>query len=252
MAIFVTSDWHFGHDREFIWKPRGFQNLEEHDETIIHNHNTFVAPEDDVYVLGDLMLGDAEHGLDCIKRMNGKLHIVLGNHDTDRRVALYRSLPQVVEIADAIKLKYNGYHFFLCHYPTMTGNLERESLKQMTCNIFGHTHQKTYFYNDIPYMFHCGVDSNMCYPVPIPEVIGMMKAKVEECKSFLDEPEEPKPKVKDTWENDEFLRTYKESECDKCVWFSNSCSGPTFNCGRPHCPPGMKYKRDPPDGGYYG
>ena len=188
--IWFTSDWHFGHDREFIWKPRGFSSLQEHDEAIIANHNRIVAPNDDVYVLGDLMLGDNEHGLDCVKRMNGKLHIIRGNHDTDRRIELYRSLPAVVEICDAKYLRAQGYHFFLCHYPTLTGNLEKESLKQMTCNIFGHTHQESLFYNDIPYMVCACVDATSGYPLSIDEVIRKMQDKVRECKAFLGEEQE--------------------------------------------------------------
>ena len=185
MAIFVTSDWHFGHDREFIYKPRGFDSIEEHDNTLIQRHNSIVSPEDDVWVLGDLMLGDNAHGLECIKQMNGKLHIVRGNHDTDTRIALYTSLPAVVEVCDAKYLRYGRYHFFLCHYPTLTGNLEKEALTQMTCNLFGHTHQQSYFYNDMPFMVHCGVDSNKGFPLSLDAIITAMTVKVQECKSYL-------------------------------------------------------------------
>ena len=34
-----TSDWHFCHDRAFIYEPRGFKNVYEMNETIIKNHN---------------------------------------------------------------------------------------------------------------------------------------------------------------------------------------------------------------------
>lgn len=33
--IYVTSDLHLGHDREFIYGPRSFSNVTEHDETIV-------------------------------------------------------------------------------------------------------------------------------------------------------------------------------------------------------------------------
>ena len=183
--IWLTSDWHFNHNREFIYKARGFDSVEAMNEHIIACHNIVVHPEDDVYVLGDLMLGDNAHGLECIKQMNGKLHIVRGNHDTDTRIALYTSLPAVVEVCDAKYLRYGKYHFFLCHYPTMTGNLEKESLTQMTCNLFGHTHQKALFYNDIPYMVHVGIDSHACYPLNLEFIPDLMWNKVKECKSFL-------------------------------------------------------------------
>lgn len=30
--IFLTSDLHFGHQREFLYGPRGFNTIQEHDE----------------------------------------------------------------------------------------------------------------------------------------------------------------------------------------------------------------------------
>jgi calcineurin-like phosphoesterase family protein len=184
-AIWFTADWHFGHDREFIYKARGFDSVEEMNEAIISRHNSVVSADDDVYVLGDLTLGDHAAGAECIKRMNGRLHIVLGNHCTSAREAMYRELPNVVEVKEAIRLKVGKYHFFLTHFPCMTGNLEKESLTQTTCNLFGHTHQRTNFYNDIPFMYHVGVDSHECAPVLLDDVIEEMKREVAKCKSFL-------------------------------------------------------------------
>ena len=74
--IFVTSDLHFGHDRGFLYEPRGFDNIEDHDEAVIANWNSVVNEDDDVYVLGDLMLNDNAHGVECIKRLNGTIHII--------------------------------------------------------------------------------------------------------------------------------------------------------------------------------
>ena len=40
--IWITSDLHFGHDREFIWKARGFNSIEEMNETIIQKWKIFI------------------------------------------------------------------------------------------------------------------------------------------------------------------------------------------------------------------
>ena len=37
--IWFTSDLHFCHDKEFLYKPRGFNSIEEHDTAIIQNWN---------------------------------------------------------------------------------------------------------------------------------------------------------------------------------------------------------------------
>lgn len=185
--IYITSDLHFGHDREFVYGPRGFKNIAEHDEAIIERWNSIVQPEDEVYILGDLMLGDNKHGIECLSRLNGVKNFIRGNHDTDKRLPLYMD-EQTANIAycgDATTLKYRGYHFYLSHYPTYTGNLEKESLKQMTLNLYGHTHQQTNFFEDRPYMYHVGVDSHDCYPVALDDIIEEMHAKVKECVDML-------------------------------------------------------------------
>lgn len=173
------------HNREFIYKARGFSSIEEMNEAIIERYNSIVSDEDEVYILGDLMLGDNEKGMECLRRLRGKLHIVIGNHCTSTREILYGTLPNVMTVGLAARLKYKGYHFFMTHYPCMTGNLERESLKQMTLNLYGHTHQMTNFYEDRPYMYHVGVDSHNCAPVLLDDVIEEMNEKVKECISFL-------------------------------------------------------------------
>lgn len=183
--IYLTSDLHFGHEREFLYGPRGFNTIQEHDEAVITQWNEIVQEDDDVYACGDLMLNDNEHGLECLRRLNGRLHLVRGNHDTDARWGMYMSLPNVVEMNNVIIMKYRKYHFYLSHYPTLTANLEKESLHQCTINLFGHTHQKTNFYQDMPFMYHVGLDSHDCYPVLLDDAIEEMKAKVKECVDML-------------------------------------------------------------------
>ena len=153
----------------------------------VQKWNETVEDDDDIYVLGDLTLGDSNN-IEFIKQLKGKIHIVLGNHDTANREKMYRELPNVVEIAEVgIRLEYKKHHFILTHYPRLTGNLEKESLKQMTLNLYGHTHQNTNFYEDRPYMFHVGVDSHNGYPVLLDDIIEEMYVKFKECKEFLDE-----------------------------------------------------------------
>lgn len=176
--IFITSDWHFGHNKEFMFTPRGFSDIETHNKILIENHNSLVDSEDDVYVLGDLVLGDIEEGMRCVEKMNGRLHIVRGNHDTDRKWERYAELSNVVELCGwATMIKYKKYSFYLSHFPTITPNIEKESLKQTVINLFGHTHQQHNFYNDIPQIYHIGIDSHNNHPVLLDDVIDEIKIK---------------------------------------------------------------------------
>lgn len=183
--IWLTSDLHFCHDREFIYGPRGFKNVFDMNDTIVENWNAVVEPDDDVYVLGDLMLNDNFLGSKLIKSLKGNIHIILGNHDTDTRVKLYDHFYNVVEITYATILKYNGYHFYLSHYPTYTANLDDRGLKHALLNLYGHTHQNTNFFEDRPYMYHVGLDSHNCKPILLDDIIEDIKDKVDECVDML-------------------------------------------------------------------
>ena len=184
--IYLSSDLHFNHDRAFIYQSRGFDNIKDMNNSIIQNFNSMITPNDDLYLLGDCILGqNLEDGLNLLRQLNGKIHIVRGNHDTDTRWEAYNKLPNVIECAAAIYLKYKKYHFYLTHYPCLTGNLEKESLTQMTCNLFGHTHSKEWFFEDRPYMFNVAVDAHTNYPISIDDIIMYMNLKVKECIEYL-------------------------------------------------------------------
>ena len=176
--IYLTSDWHFGHNKEFLYKPRGFEDITSHNQKLIENHNSIVNDEDDVYVLGDLMLSDPDEGLRCIGQLKGRIHFVRGNHDTDTKMELYKTLPNIVEFCGwATVIKKGKYQFYLSHFPTMTPNVEKESLKQTLINLYGHTHQKDNFYNNIPQVYHVGIDSHNGYPVLLDDIIEEIKVK---------------------------------------------------------------------------
>lgn len=184
--IWFSSDLHFGHNRAFIYELRGFSNIYEHDKTIINNWNSIIDINDEVYLLGDVMLGDNNYGLSCLKQLKGKIHIIRGNHCTDVRMQLYSQCWNVVEITEGQYLKVNGQRFYLCHYPTMTSNLEKSAnLKEHTINLFGHTHQKTNFYQGIPFMYHVGLDSHNCKPVSLEEVLSDIGKEAATCLSYL-------------------------------------------------------------------
>ena len=177
--IWLTSDLHFGHDREFLWSPRGFANSYEHDEAVIKNWNEKVSWVDEVYLLGDLMLGDNEKGIRKLQQLAGKWHIILGNHDTDTRIELYKQLPQVIDIQYATVLKYNGYRFYLSHYPTMTANFDKDkSLKTRTISLCGHSHTKDRFCDwDKGLIYHVEMDAHGCQVVSIEQIINDIKEK---------------------------------------------------------------------------
>lgn len=180
--IWITSDAHFCHNKEFLYEPRGFNTVWEMNEAIVTLHNEIVEPEDDVYYLGDMMLNDNTQGLKYIKQLKGNLHIVIGNHDTDERIKLYNECYNIVEVEYAYRLKYKKYHFFLTHYPTLCNNWDDgKGLKQKVINLCGHTHTKDPFIDwNKGTIFHCELDTNNCIPWLLDDIIEKLKEKYVE------------------------------------------------------------------------
>lgn len=179
--VYFTSDLHFYHDKDFIWQARGFKSIDEMNAEIVRRWNEIITVNDYVYILGDLTLGNVEEGLKLIAQLNGNLHIIRGNHDTDKKVEKYLELPNVVTVEFATIYKYKKAIFWLSHYPTITSNYDDDKpwAKHLVC-LFGHTHQEQPFYNDNPYMFNVGMDAHNCTPISIEEIIENIRNKKQE------------------------------------------------------------------------
>lgn len=76
-----TADLHFGHANVIRYCDRPFAGVDEMNEELIRRWNARVAPDDEVWVLGDFALGPIADGLACGRRLNGRKTLVVGNHD---------------------------------------------------------------------------------------------------------------------------------------------------------------------------
>lgn len=184
--IFITSDLHFFHDKEFIYKPRGFNSEQEMREYYIKIWNEKITNEDDIYILGDFCLGqDFDAIKDLILSLNGKIHLIHGNHDTDKKLELYKTLENIVEVVPVKdRFRYKDYRFYLSHYPTITSNLETNP-KNCVFNLYGHIHENKKFYEERPYMMNVSMDAQDNKILCIEEVISQIEGKIEECLSYL-------------------------------------------------------------------
>ena len=170
--IFFTSDTHFMHNKEFLFIPRGFTNTEDMCKEIVKRWNEVVKPEDEVYHLGDVVLSDIDAGIEFVKQLNGKIHLIRGNHDTDAKVETFKNeCPNIISIEWATMIKYKKRYIFLSHCPSVTRTLEDAPNKQGILNFYGHTHQKDNFYSGNFYMYHVGCDSHNLTPISIDEIL---------------------------------------------------------------------------------
>lgn len=81
MTTFFTSDLHFGHARIIEYCNRPFKTVDHMNHEMINRWNATVAPEDTVYILGDLAMGDLDKSLGLVAQLQGTKLLVPGNHD---------------------------------------------------------------------------------------------------------------------------------------------------------------------------
>ena len=76
---FVTSDTHFWHD--FIAGFRNYDSREQMNEDMIRIWNNTVSEDDVVIIIGDVSFGTPAKTEQVLRRLNGEIIVVLGNHD---------------------------------------------------------------------------------------------------------------------------------------------------------------------------
>ncbi|MDR1827539.1 MAG: hypothetical protein LBR29_04360 [Methylobacteriaceae bacterium] len=137
------------------------------DEALIANWNARVTGGDTVYILGDLMFRAAEAPDHYLARLNGRKHLILGNHDLAwvKKVDLPKYFVSVerLTVINTGKCKAT-----LCHYPMMCH--EGEYL------LYGHihNHRNDAFWPLLRTMekaLNAGVEVNNYQPVTFDELI---------------------------------------------------------------------------------
>lgn len=132
---FFTSDQHLGHIRIFTKSNKirfkSFSNIDDYTEWYIDLHNQQVSEKDLVYFIGDFSFYNREKTEELLKRINGKIHFIYGNHD--------RILTEgIVESTQNLKrIKYKKQNIILCHYPLRTWYKSRQTNSIM---LHGHGH----------------------------------------------------------------------------------------------------------------
>lgn len=179
--IYFSSDLHFNHDKEFIWKERGYRSVTEMNDDIIHKWNSVITNDDTVYLLGDVMLKDLDAGLECLMKLKGHIHVIRGNHDTDKRVEFYQTCPNIEDVKYADMIKDGKYNFYLSHYPTMVANFD--DVKKLW-NLSGHTHTTNKFELFKYQIYNVGVDAHFGFPVSIEKVKQDIRSIRDEINHF--------------------------------------------------------------------
>lgn len=131
MTTWFLADTHFGHANIIKYSNRPFASKEEMDTKMIENWNKKVGVDDDVYHIGDFCFMDQEKGQSILDRLNGRKHLVLGNHDK-----VGRRLKGWEWIKDYHEMTIDGQFIVLCHYAMRVWNRCHKGSIQ----LFGHSH----------------------------------------------------------------------------------------------------------------
>lgn len=78
--IFFTSDTHFGHANIIKFCKRPFLNVDDMNEALVENWNKVVPEDGIVFHLGDFAFGGSNVWNEITPRLNGQIHLILGNH----------------------------------------------------------------------------------------------------------------------------------------------------------------------------
>lgn len=140
---YYIADLHFFHEAlNGKMDHRGFGSLEEMHEYMIAKWNGKVRKNDDVVILGDLSLGKAEETNEILRRLNGRLYLIQGNHD---KFVGYRKLDtdRFQWIKPYEELYDDKRKVILCHYPIMCYNGQYRvdgDGNPRTYMLYGHVH----------------------------------------------------------------------------------------------------------------
>lgn len=87
--IVFLSDPHLGHDRDFLYEPRGCKSVEEHTDMFLKSWNEHIDENTIVFSLGDICFNDGDgKRFDMYSRLPCLKHYVLyGNHNSGLRQA---------------------------------------------------------------------------------------------------------------------------------------------------------------------
>jgi len=166
--IYYTADPHLGHENVIKFSNRPFSSLKEMDKTLISNWRAVVKPDDNIYVLGDLIFKSADPEA-YLKQLTGKIHLIRGNHDTFlKNSELHKYF---VSIDDMLTITDEGRRVFLCHYPLA----EWPGYYQNAIHLFGHIHnnrnEACKIMETVPNSYNVGVDCIGFTPLTLTQIL---------------------------------------------------------------------------------
>lgn len=179
MKIWFSSDWHLSHTNitgpiVSKWKSgyRDFDHVHDMNKCIINTINTYVAPDDIIYFLGDFCFGGHEKTPNLRWQINCQtIHLCKGNHD--QHIEKYKDV--FTSTQDVLCVSHGKHKFFLSHYAHRIWPGSHKGV----IHLYGHSHNSI---PDFGKSMDVGVDvARKLYgeyrPFSIEEIISIMGKK---------------------------------------------------------------------------
>ena len=133
--VLYTADLHFGHANVVRMDHRPFADVGEMNEYLIKRWNDRVQNNDDVYIVGDFWYKGAKLPQDILRRLKGRKHLIVGNHDgkllkNSTAMSYFETVNDLLTITDGDK------QVVLCHYPLA----EWPRYYRNAYHVYGHIH----------------------------------------------------------------------------------------------------------------
>jgi calcineurin-like phosphoesterase family protein len=162
MAIFFTSDHHFGHAGALSLYRRPFASVAAMDRAMVARWNATVGLGDEVWHLGDFALRHPPAVIaNLLQGLNGDKHLIAGNNDPPET----RALPSWASVTDYAEITVEGTALVLCHYPFRSWR----GMNRGAVNLHGHSHGRL---KELPRQFDAGVDVWDFRPVRLGEILA--------------------------------------------------------------------------------
>ena len=189
--VFFTSDTHFYHKNILkgmtSWGTRPFSTSEEHNDYLIEQWNNTVPEDGVVFHLGDFCFAGIQQWENIRKRLNGKIHLVLGNHDL-HNISINSEQAQSLfeDITFQKIINIDGQLIYLNHLPflCMPGVYSHTP----TWQLFGHVHSGpesksidvARLIHLFPTQYDVGVDNNQYTPVSFNKVKEIINKQIND------------------------------------------------------------------------
>jgi len=177
---FFTSDTHFNHAHIIRFCTRPFTDVNQMNEALIRNWNRVVGQNDVIFHLGDFCFGGKAAWNSILDRLNGRIFLILGNHDLKN----YRPdlASRFEHVTMQMHIEVGKQEIYLNHNPFLCYGGAYDN----TWQLFGHVHTGPHNTGiDIPRLkmlfplqYDVGVDNNAFAPVSFNRVRDLINEQV--------------------------------------------------------------------------